>query len=151
MLPPGSLLFDNGLHCAILEYMKLVRNLAAAFIVALWLIGGSFYKWLTTPETKHLYQKERRYELANYRYKSDLEIDYALLWSFHQSKLDGRTRFVYDSVKGVAVSMERVEDGKNYFTDGQTIGLWPAKWDEGFREREIEARVLNGPELQFGS
>ena len=88
---------------------------------------------------------------TTYRYKADLEIDYALLWSFHQSRLDGRPRYVYDSVKGVAVSLERVPEWKNYFTDGEIIGLWPAGWDEGFREREVEARVLNGPELQFGS
>ena len=129
--------------------MKLLKNIAAAFAVAGWL----FYRWFTTPETKHKYipTNERKTIPMGYRFKADIELDYALLWSFHQSKLDGRTRFVYDSVKGVAVSMERVEEGKNYFTDGEVIGLWPAKWDEGFREREIEQRVLNGPELQFGS
>ena len=130
--------------------MTLLRNIAAAFVVAAWLVGSRFHKWLTTPETKHRYLGDD-WMASTYRYKADVEIDYALLWSFHQSRLDGRTRYVYDSVKGVAVSLHRVPDGKNYFTDGETIGLWPAKWDEGFREREIEARVLNGPELQFGS
>jgi len=84
-----------------------------------------------------------------YRYKTDVEIDYALLWSFHQAKLDGKPRYVYESVKGIAVSMSRVPEGKNFWTDGKHIGIWPAQWDEGFRERSIEARVLEGPELQF--
>lgn len=84
-----------------------------------------------------------------YRYKIDVEIDYALLWAYHQTKLDGIKRYVYESVSGVAISLSRLSDGKMYWTDGEKIGVWPAGWDEGFRDHEIEGRVLDGPELQF--
>ena len=144
-------LFDKGQNVGYTKVMKLLRDLFAAIVVALWITGCCIGRWLTEPpqrEPRKLYTGNN-WMPTTYRYKSDLEIDYALLWSFHQSRLDGQTRFVYDSVKGVAVSMHRVPEGKNYFTDGKVIGLWPAGWDEGFREREIESRVLNGPELQF--
>lgn len=87
----------------------------------------------------------------DFRFKIDIEFDYAILWAFMQSRADGRPRYIYESVKGVAVSMDRVAEGKNFFTDGETIGIWPANWDEGFRDRDIETRVLAGPPLQFGN
>jgi len=108
--------------------------------------------WLEPLDMVDVCGDAEKYQGWNFKRQRERQkkMDYALLWAYYQSKKDQTKRFIYESVKGPAVNLQRMPEANMFWTDGVQMGFWPKGWDEGFRDLDLERRILvAGPKNQF--